>query len=98
MEKLGKWFDEQFPPLEKHRTYARLSRRQGFTPDIPRPSYVFQEKDFESRTFGVVIDTSGSMCSAQIGPALGAIASYAVSKKDFPVTGPILIIIVTALN
>ncbi len=80
---LGKWFDEQFPPLEKHRTYARPSRRQGSTPDIPRPSYVLYEKDLESRTFGVVIDTSGSMCSAQIGLALGAIASYAVSK-DVP--------------
>lgn len=80
---LGKWFDEQFPPLEKHRTYARPSRRQGSTPDIPRPSYVMQEKDLESRTFGVVIDTSGSMSSAQIGLALGAIASYAVSK-DVP--------------
>ena len=77
---LGKWFDEQFPPLEKHRTYARPSRRQGSTPDIPRPSYVLQEKDLESRTFGVVVDTSGSMCSSQIGLALGAIASYAVSK------------------
>lgn len=80
---LGKWFDEQFPPLEKHRTYARPSRRQGSTPDIPRPSYVLREKDTESRTFGVVIDTSGSMCSAQIGSALGVIASYAVSK-DVP--------------
>ena len=77
---LGKWFDEQFPPLEKHRTYARPSRRQGATPDIPRPSYILQEKDLESRTFGVVIDTSGSMCSSQIGLALGAIASYAISK------------------
>lgn len=80
---LGKWFDEQFPPLEKHRTYARSSRRQGSTPDIPRPSYKLQEKDLESRTFGVVIDTSGSMCSSQIGLALGAITSYAVSK-DVP--------------
>lgn len=80
---LGKWFDEKFPPLEKRRTYARPSRRQGSTPDIPRPSYVLQEKDLENRTFGVVIDTSGSMCSAQIGLALGAIASYAVSK-DVP--------------
>lgn len=80
---LAKWFDEQFPPLEKYRTYARPSRRQGSTPDIPRPSYAIREKDLESRTFGVVIDTSGSMCSSQIGLALGAIASYAVSK-DVP--------------
>ncbi|MBO5153255.1 MAG: hypothetical protein J6C00_02745 [Eubacterium sp.] len=78
---LGIWFDAQFPPLEKHRTYARPSRRQGSTPDIPRPSYALQEKDTESRTFGVVLDTSGSMCSAQIGLALGAIASYAAAKE-----------------
>ena len=80
---LGKWFDEQFPPIEKHRTYARPSRRQGSTPDIPRPRYVIQNQELQSRTFGVVIDTSGSMCSQQIGLALGAIASYAVSK-DVP--------------
>lgn len=78
---LGKWFDAKFPPLEKHRTYARPSRRQGSTPDIPRPSYTLQEKDTDSRTFGVVLDTSGSMCSAQIGLALGAIASYASAKE-----------------
>lgn len=80
---LGRWFDEQFPPLEKHRTYARPSRRQGSTPDIPRPSYALWEKELESRTFGVVIDTSGSMSTSQIGLALGAVASYAVSK-DVP--------------
>ncbi len=78
---LGKWFDEQFPPVEKHRTYARPSRRQGSTPDIPRPSYVLRDLDIQSRTFGVVIDTSGSMCKQQIGLALGAVASYAVSKE-----------------
>lgn len=78
---LARWFDIQFPPLEKHRTYARPSRRQGATPDIPRPSYVLQERDRESRTFGVVLDTSGSMSARQIGLALGAIASYAVSKE-----------------
>ncbi|MBR7020334.1 MAG: hypothetical protein IKI15_04705 [Lachnospiraceae bacterium] len=78
---LGKWFDEQFPPIEKYRSYARPSRRQGSTPDIPRPSYVIRDIDLESRTFGVVIDTSGSMSSSQIGLALGAIASYAFSKE-----------------
>ena len=72
-----------FPPLEKHRTYARPSRRQGSTPDIPRPSYALWEKELESRTFSVVIDASGSMSTSQIGLALGAVASYAVSK-DVP--------------
>lgn len=79
--KLAEWFDVQFPPLEKHRTYARPSRRQSATPDIPKPSYLLQEKDMESRTFGVIIDTSGSVSSKQIGLALGAVASYAVSKE-----------------
>lgn len=77
---LGRWFDYQFPPLEKHRSYARPSRRQGATPDIPRPRYVLQEQDLASRTFGVVVDTSGSMSHRQIGLALGAIASYATAK------------------
>ncbi|MBQ4522100.1 MAG: hypothetical protein IJA10_04010 [Lachnospiraceae bacterium] len=78
---LGKWFDYQFPPLEKHRSYARPSRRQGATPDIPRPRYIMQEQDFANRTFGVVVDTSGSMSCNQLGLALGAIASYATSKE-----------------
>ena len=51
--KLAEWFDVQFPPLEKHRTYARPSRRQSATPDIPRPSHALQEKDTESRTFAL---------------------------------------------
>lgn len=80
---LGKWFDHQFPPLEKHRSYARPSRRQGSTPDIPRPRYVMLEEDLANRTFGVVVDTSGSMSANQIGLALGAIASYA-NSKDVP--------------
>lgn len=80
---LAEWFDIQFPPLEKHRTYARPSRRQGSTPDIPRPSYTLLEQDLNSRTFGVVIDTSGSMSEKEIGLALGAIASYAVAR-DVP--------------
>jgi predicted metal-dependent peptidase len=35
---LGHWFDDNFAPLDKVRTYRRLSRRQESTPDIPRPS------------------------------------------------------------
>ena len=77
---LARWFDTQFPPLEKHRTYARPSRRQGATPDIPRPSYSLREQDLENRTFGVVVDTSGSMSTKQLGMALGSIASYAEAK------------------
>ena len=37
---LAMWFDHHFPPLERHRSYARPSRRQDSTPDIPRPRHV----------------------------------------------------------
>ena len=80
---LAKWFDMWFAPLEKHRTYARPSRRQSSTPDIPRPSWIKQELPDNSRTYGVIIDTSGSMSPDLIGKALGAAASYSV-EKDVP--------------
>ena len=78
---LAEWFDEHFPPIEKHRSYGRLNRRQETTPDIPRPGYIIRDEDRQSRTFGVVIDTSGSMSDREIGVALGAAASYAREKE-----------------
>ena len=75
---LAQWFDERFPPLVKHRTYARLSRRQSSTPDIPRAHWTIEE--LERRTFGVVLDTSGSMDRYLLGKALGAIASYGAAR------------------
>lgn len=80
---LCKWFDGYFGPVEKNHTYARPSRRQSSTPDIPRPSYRVDREREEGRTFGVVIDTSGSMDAKLLGKALGAVVSYAVSK-DVP--------------
>ena len=80
---LAKWFDCHFLPLEKHRSYARPSRRQSATADIPRPRYVPIDISTDSRTFGVIIDTSGSMEPKTIGKALGAIASYSVAH-DVP--------------
>lgn len=68
---LARWLDCYIPPIEKHRSYARPSRRQGSMPDIPRPRYIKQNFDNESRTFGVIIDTSGSMSTRMIGMALG---------------------------
>ncbi len=79
---LAQWFDHYFPPLEKVRSYARPSRRQSSTPDIPRPRYVPAEYD-DARTFGVVLDTSGSMDRNLLAKALGAIASYS-SSRDVP--------------
>ncbi len=81
---LAKWFDEHFSPVEKLRSYARPSRRQSSTPDIPRPRWVPNPRDLEGRTFGVVLDTSGSMDRSLLAKALGSIASYSLSR-DVPV-------------
>ncbi|OUE20362.1 hypothetical protein BFL34_01177 [Clavibacter michiganensis] len=74
---LARWFEELFPALDPVRTYARPSRRQAATPDIPRPGWLTPEVPTVRRTFGVVLDTSGSMDARLLGKALGAIASYA---------------------
>lgn len=80
---LARWMDGFIPPLEKRHTYVRPSRRQGATPEIPRPRYVNMVIDEKARTFGVVIDTSGSMSHQMLGMALGSIASYAAAR-DVP--------------
>ena len=77
---LARWFDDHFVPVERRRSYARASRRQSATPDIPRPGWHVPEELMEGRTFGVVLDTSGSMDPRLLGKALGAIASYAVTR------------------
>jgi predicted metal-dependent peptidase len=80
---LARWFDDHFAPVERRRSYARASRRQSATPDIPRPGWHLPSELMQSRTFGVVLDTSGSMDRRLLGKALGAIASYAVTR-DVP--------------
>ncbi|KAB8197956.1 hypothetical protein FH608_000055 [Nonomuraea phyllanthi] len=81
--RLARWFDEHFQPEEKRRSYARASRRQASSPDIPRPGRVRPEEIVRRATFGVVLDTSGSMDVTLLGKALGAIASYATAR-DVP--------------
>jgi len=80
---LARWFDDCFPPLEKVRSYARPSRRQSSTPEIPRPRYIPAPLSLDGRTFGVVLDTSGSMDRLLLGDCLGAIASYS-EARDVP--------------
>jgi predicted metal-dependent peptidase len=77
---LAKWFDEQFAPLEKHRSYARMSRRQSATPDIPRPAWRMEEELEPQRIYGVLLDTSGSMDRGLLAAALGSIASYSQAR------------------
>ncbi|MCL2300246.1 MAG: peptidase, partial [Firmicutes bacterium] len=80
---LARWFDEHFTPIDKTRSYARPSRRQSSTPDIPRPNWVVSKAALDGRTFGVVLDTSGSMDMVLLASALGAIASYSAAR-DVP--------------
>ena len=80
---LARWFDEHFTPLEKRRSFARPSRRQSSTPDIPRPNWIIRQESLDRRTFGVVLDTSGSMDRALLAAALGSIASYSAAR-DVP--------------
>lgn len=77
---LAQWFDGHFKPLEKIRSYAKPSRRQSSSPDIPNPRYVPLWGTEENRTFGVVLDTSGSMDRNLLARALGAIVSYSLSR------------------
>jgi len=77
---LAKWFDEQFAPVENHRTYSRMSRRQSSCPDIPRPAWYRPEEPVEQRIFGVLLDTSGSMDRGLLAAALGSIASYSDAR------------------
>ena len=77
---LARWFDEQFEPIEKQRTYARLSRRQSASPDIPRPGRRWEEQAVEQRIFAVLLDTSGSMGRELLAAALGTIASYSAAR------------------
>ncbi|MGW7264562.1 vWA domain-containing protein [Streptomyces sp. NPDC054842] len=81
--RLARWFDEFVPRPEPVRTYARPARRQAATPDIPRAGRHFPPEEVARCTFGVVLDTSGSMNSTLLGKALGAIASYA-EARDVP--------------
>ncbi|WP_329125371.1 vWA domain-containing protein [Streptomyces sp. NBC_01465] len=81
--RLARWFDEFVPRPEPVRSFARPSRRQAATPDIPRAGHYFPPEEIARCTFGVVLDTSGSMSRVLLGKALGAIASYA-EARDVP--------------
>ena len=80
---LARWFDEHFTPIEKIRSYARPSRRQSSTPEIARPNSLISKAALDGRTFGVLLDTSGSMDRSLLASALGAIASYSAAR-DVP--------------
>jgi len=81
---LARWFDSLFSPLDKKRTYARPSRRQSSTPDIPRPNWILSQAALDGRTFGVVLGRGGTVLQPGI--------DMLVRAKDFPKDAPILVI------
>jgi predicted metal-dependent peptidase len=78
---LAQWLAERFPLDDNRRTYSRPSRRQSSTPDIPRASYIKPTYEKHSRTYGVIMDTSGSMDKELLGKCLGAIGSYSAAQE-----------------
>ncbi|MEP7287995.1 MAG: peptidase [Chloroflexota bacterium] len=72
---LTRWFDAHFEPMSPVRSYARQSRRQQATPDIPRPRHAIPQLPDGSSIFGVLLDTSGSMDNDLLSKCLGAIVS-----------------------
>jgi predicted metal-dependent peptidase len=78
--RLAEWIQQRCPLPERHRSWARPSRRQSATPDTPRPRYVEPEDERATRTFGVIIDTSASMQRDELGKALGAVVAYSQAQ------------------
>ncbi len=78
---LAQWIAEHFPLDDNRRTYSRPSRRQSSTPDIPRASYIKPIYEKNTRTYGVIMDTSGSMDRELLGKCLGAIAAYSAAQE-----------------
>jgi len=78
---LARWMDRHVPRLDDfRRSFARASRRQASTPDIPRAARYIPQEVISACTFGVVLDTSGSMDRNLLGRSLGAIASFAEAR------------------
>jgi predicted metal-dependent peptidase len=77
---LAEWIQERCPLPERRRTWARPSRRQSATPETPRPRFIVPEDEQATRTYGVIVDTSGSMDRMDLGKALGAIVAYSQAQ------------------
>lgn len=77
---LGTWFVRQFPTAQPHRSYARMNRRQSAAPKIPRPAWIYPSEPQAEKTFGIVLNTSGSMPRSLLAAALGSIASYSAAR------------------
>jgi predicted metal-dependent peptidase len=80
--KLGQWFALHVAYPDRKRTYTRPSRRQDSSPDTPLPRTVMSELErSNAHTFGVILDTSGSMSRTLLAKCLGTIAQYALAHE-----------------
>ncbi len=81
---LARWFEEFVPRVEKRRSYARASRRQASTPDIPRPGLASRPRNWwHGRRSAWCWTRPARWTTACSASALGAIASYALAR-DVP--------------
>jgi predicted metal-dependent peptidase len=72
---LAHWLNVQLAPRAPRRSYMRLNRRQSAAPDIPLAGKA--NLDYHSPTFGVVLDTSGSMSHRLLQQGLSAVVAFA---------------------
>ncbi len=78
---LAHWMGTYIPQAYTLRSYSHPSRRQSTTPDIPRARAYRPTDEKINVTFGVIVDTSGSMIRSLLGKVLGTVAGYAQDKS-----------------
>jgi predicted metal-dependent peptidase len=75
---LAQWLDWQLAPRGMARSYSRLNRRQSASPGIPLAGKA--RSGFHSPTYGVILDTSGSMSHPLLQKGLAAVVAYSQAQ------------------
>lgn len=71
---LAQWLDWQLAPHGMARSYSRLNRRQSATPMIPMAGRA--KTGLHAPTYGVILDTSGSMSNTLLQKGLAAVVAF----------------------
>jgi predicted metal-dependent peptidase len=80
---LASWMDVQLAPHAVTRSYSRLSRRQAAAPHIPMAGRA--AVGLQSPTFGVILDTSGSMSNELLQQGLASLVAFAEKNGVYEV-------------
>jgi len=80
---LASWMDAQLAPHSVTRSYSRLSRRQAAAPHIPMAGRA--AVGLHSPTFGVILDTSGSMSNELLQQGLASLVAFAEKNGVYEV-------------